>query len=161
MNINIPEIESLLKEGCKLAAVKLVFDANRDSGIGLDEAKHLVEEIERGNEPTLQNFNRQNVSKARYSISTFNGKTEIRFAKDGVVLQEITPESPLWNDLKEAFPQKKEEFAMLEKQYKQTYNTEALRSKNSLFISKNKNSIPPIVVVSITVIIVLLAIFLL
>ena len=99
----IDEILALIHKGSKLAAVKVLMDA---SDLGLKEAKDIIDGIVAGEQKELNTAIKQ--AKSRYtdnyeSISATcdpDGSNVQFFYQKGSVKEEVTPDHPMWQRVK-------------------------------------------------------------
>ena len=101
---DIDQILSLVHEGNKLAAVKLLMDT---AHIGLKEAKDIIDDVFLGKETDIN----ERVKRVSYSDTAErftaesgpNGENPHFFYHKGSIKEEVTPAHPMWERIKTVF----------------------------------------------------------
>lgn len=101
---DINQIETLVHEGNKLAAIKLLMDT---AHIGLKEAKDIIDDVFLGKETDInERVKRVSYSDTaeRFSAETDpNGENPHFFYHKGSTKEEVTPAHPMWERVKTVF----------------------------------------------------------
>ena len=101
---DINQIETLVHEGNKLAAIKLLMDT---AHIGLKEAKDIIDDVFFGKETDIN----ERVKRVSYSDTAErftaesgpNGENPHFFYHKGSIKEEVTPAHPMWERIKTVF----------------------------------------------------------
>ena len=101
---DIDQILTLVHEGNKLAAVKLLMDT---AHIGLKEAKDIIDDVFLGKETDIN----ERVKRVSYSDTAErftaesgpNGENPHFFYHKGSIKEEVTPAHPMWERIKTVF----------------------------------------------------------